>query len=96
MWGDDIIVSQNILYKIIAVHTITQGCRFQIYPLWNPVSKNSGFTLPKHQIHLDEMPIRYKVFMYTAKRVSVWTGPKIDIAVLIKITIVFFDHIAQL
>ncbi len=58
-----------------AVHTKTQGCRFQIYPLWDTVSKNSVFRLPKHRIRLDETPIRYNIFTYTAKPVSVCTGP---------------------
>ena len=33
-----------------AVQTKTQRRRFQIYPLWDPVSKNIGFTLPKRRI----------------------------------------------
>lgn len=34
--------------------------------------KKSSFRLPKHGIHVDERTIRYKVLIYTAKRVSVW------------------------
>ncbi len=71
-------VMTSSFHKIygLAVHTKTQGCRFLIYPLWDPVSKSSGFTLPKRWIRLDETLILYKMFAYTAKRISVWTGPK--------------------
>ena len=33
-----------------AVQTKTQRRRFQMYPLWDPVSKNTGFTRPKRRI----------------------------------------------
>lgn len=43
--GDDVIVLENIAYGLI-VHMKMQGCRFQIYQLWDPVSENSSFRLP--------------------------------------------------
>ncbi len=67
-------VMTSLFHKIygLAVHMKTQGCHFQIYT----VLKKCVFTLPKRRIHLDETPIWYKILIYTAKRISVWTGPK--------------------
>ncbi len=61
------------------VHKKTQGCCFQIYPPWDPVSKN----LPKCRLRLDETALRYNIFTYTAKRVSVWTGTQLEISGLV-------------
>ncbi len=63
--GDDIIISQNI--RIGCTHENAWVC-FQINTFWDPVYKNV-------RIRLDKTPLRYKMFTYTAKRVSMWTGP---------------------
>ncbi len=55
----------------LVVHTKRKRCRFQIYALWDPVSKNCVLRLPKCWIRLDETPMSYTIFTYTAKCVSV-------------------------
>ncbi len=70
MSGDDIIVSQNI--RIGCTHENTKVLFSDLF------TRGPGFRLPKLQIHLDEMPIRYKILTYTAKFVSVCMGPHCD------------------
>ena len=52
----------------LAVQTKTQRRRFQIYPLWDPVSKNIGFTLPKRRIPCGRNAYPIKKFVWRKKR----------------------------
>ncbi|KAK0132030.1 hypothetical protein N1851_033180 [Merluccius polli] len=60
------------------VYTATQRRRCQIFPLWDPFSKNIVSGHPKRRCHVDERAKRYNILSFSPKNLPVCMGPQSD------------------
>lgn len=81
LWGrsgpHDVVSKKHCFWPFWHSHTARQAfAAFPNFPTLEPVSKICGFGFWKHQLRVNAKPKQWRILLFAAKSVSVWTGPK--------------------